>query len=279
LTASIRFVIIGTSVARRLVIGAAALALVWVAASPADAIVGGTAVTSHAAAPKIVGGTTTSSHAYGWMVRLSVGCDGSLIAPTVVLTAAHCVSGTGATSRIKVTGGSTDLSSPDAVTVRSSYVTRAPGFRDPEHGDDWALVQLATPLNGPLLALTPSSAYDHGQFRALGWGATHTGGAQQTRLRTVLVPYVADKACAKAYRGESFVPSDMICAGNLKHGGVDSCQGDSGGPLVRRDDHGGYVEVGIVSWGDGCAQAGYPGVYTQVSAYTSMIHTAMNRLP
>lgn len=57
----------------------------------------------------------------------------------------------------------------------------------------------------------------------------------------------------------------MICAG-LTQGGKDACQGDSGGPLVVNS-----VQVGVVSWGIGCAQAGYPGVYASVPNLRSWI--------
>ena len=56
----------------------------------------------------------------------------------------------------------------------------------------------------------------------------------------------------------------MICAGEA---GKDSCQGDSGGPMTSGDYH-----VGIVSWGYGCARAGYPGVYSQTDAFLSFIN-------
>ena len=56
-------------------------------------------------------------------------------------------------------------------------------------------------------------------------------------------------------------------------GGVDACQGDSGGPLFTQNPS---TLIGIVSWGYGCAAAGYPGVYTQVSYFIDFIKSVTN---
>jgi secreted trypsin-like serine protease len=207
------------------------------------------------------------------VVRLSDGCDGALVAPDVVLTAAHCVAGMG---RLTVTAGAADLRDGTSVRVTRSRV--APGFRSASRGADWAVLRLAGSLDLPVLPLTPSAAYDAGNFVVVGWGATREGGGQHQRLRWVSVPFVPDGACGQAYRRAGFVDAAMICAGDLVNGGVDACQGDSGGPLLARDEAGRWVEVGIVSWGNGCARARYPGVYTQVSTYGPDIRAAVDAL-
>lgn len=55
---------------------------------------------------------------------------------------------------------------------------------------------------------------------------------------------------------------------SLTSGGIDSCQGDSGGPLFTQQP---FELVGIVSWGEGCAQPRFPGVYTKVAAFVDWI--------
>jgi len=80
------------------------------------------------------------------------------------------------------------------------------------------------------------------------------------------VPYVNDANCNVSYTGG--IAESMICYGVV---GKDSCQGDSGGPIMCGSNN---TLCGIVSWGRGCAEAGYPGVYTETSYFTEWIKSA-----
>ncbi|GII24985.1 serine protease [Planosporangium mesophilum] len=226
--------------------------------------------------PTVVGGTRAAQGEFPWIVRLSMGCDGALYTKQVVLTAAHCVNGTGSNSSITVTAGVVDLQSSSATKVRSTYVYRAPGY--PNNNDDWALIKLASPVNLPTLPAATTSAYNKGTFTIMGWGATYEGGPQQRYLQKAQAPFVTDATCGSAY-GADFEGPKMLCAGYMSTGGVDTCQGDSGGPMVQRDGAGNWIQVGIVSWGNGCARPGYPGVYTEVSTFASAISSAASQLP
>jgi len=227
--------------------------------------------------PEVVGGSSAPPDRYPWVVRLSVGCGGSLIAPRYVLTAAHCVPRSGRTRSIVVQAGSADLGSSRVVRVRSTAVRRAPGFRTATRGEDWAVVRLERALDLPTLRPAPDGRYDRGTLTVLGWGATREGGTAQRRLRAAVVPFVPDERCADAYEPAfRFRPGEMLCAGDLRRGGVDACQGDSGGPLVRRGEGGRWVQVGIVSWGQGCGRRRFPGVYTQVSTFADEIAAAID---
>ncbi|KAF2886573.1 hypothetical protein ILUMI_19600, partial [Ignelater luminosus] len=103
-----------------------------------------------------------------------------------------------------------------------------------------------------------------------GWGTLTEGGYTSTQLQAVTVYIVDWNECNTVYEGS--LTDRMICAG-VPEGGKDSCQGDSGGPLVASGKL-----VGIVSWGNGCARSGYPGVYTDVAAPAIRLHSEVPQL-
>ncbi|WP_306204304.1 S1 family peptidase [Actinoplanes sp. RD1] len=224
---------------------------------------------------EVVGGDVAGAGQFPWMVRLSMGCGGALTAPRVVLTAGHCVTGTGKDETIRVVAGVTRLGDPHARTAHSVEVIRATGFRDETHGDDWALVKLDHALGLPTLGLVGGEL--KGPLTILGWGQTSEHSTRQEKtLRYGTVRTVPDRTCATAYRRIqiSVVPAEQLCASGK---GVDTCQGDSGGPLVGRSGSA-WVQVGIVSWGLGCARRNFPGVYTQVATFRADIRAATRKL-
>lgn len=107
-----------------------------------------------------------------------------------------------------------------------------------------------------------------------GWGTLSSGGQSPDKLMEVTVPFVTNDVCNsnEAYGGQ--VQDTEMCAG-LKQGGKDSCQGDSGGPLVFEKNNE-YYQVGVVSWGEGCAAADKYGVYGDVAKLRGWIDSAMS---
>ena len=101
---------------------------------------------------------------------------------------------------------------------------------------------------------------------------TRVGFAGSTQLQHAMVPLKATDRCAELYDGAArpFDEDGTLCAG-FDDGGIDSCQGDSGGPIAGLDMEGRAYQIGVVSYGWGCAEAGKPGVYARVSHYADWI--------
>ncbi|MEU2384676.1 serine protease [Streptomyces sp. NPDC012461] len=253
----------------------AAAVLAATAAAAATALI--TAPATSAAPQPVVGGTTTTTSAYPFMMQITDAsqdqfCGGTLVTPTKVVTAAHCMAGE-TTGSVRVVGGRTYLNGTNGTVARVSRIWIHPDYRSVTRGDDVAVLTLSTPMpyaTAPYVSPTDTSVYAAGTTaRVLGWGTTRSGGTSSNQLRTATVPTVSDSSCRTSY-GSRYVQSDMVCAG-YSSGGVDTCQGDSGGPLLI----GGRL-AGITSWGDGCAAAGSPGVYARLTTFSAQVTAQIN---
>ncbi|MCL4168653.1 UNVERIFIED_CONTAM: hypothetical protein GTU68_008266 [Idotea baltica] len=134
--------------------------------------------------------------------------------------------------------------------------------------NDIALLALATPFSlGDFVQPIPLPAplqNTTGDCVLTGWGDVAEDGPNPDVLQKLTLPVISDQECRQDYLSLEIADS-MICAG-VPEGGKDACQGDSGGPLACQ----GYLG-GIVSWGEGCAEPGYPGVYTEVAYFVDWI--------
>lgn len=230
---------------------------------------------------RIIGGTDAPANTYPWMVSVQSKedgehfCGGSLVASNYVLTAAHCLEDTSADD-VQVVVSEFDLENESAgeetISVKNIYIHS--GYED-EGEADIALIELSSASsNSPLQVagetLTNSLAVGT-NLTVMGWGNTSTTGESfPNLLQEVQVPLADHAQCVTNYQEVgSTITNNMICAG-LPEGGKDSCQGDSGGPLVLQQDSSWY-QTGIVSFGEGCAQENFYGVYTKVSSYADWI--------
>ena len=108
--------------------------------------------------------------------------------------------------------------------------------------------------------------------QVLGWGRTSDGGSRSRYLRSVEVDVWSRDTCERTYAGVATVRPEMVCANKLSK---DSCSGDSGGPLVLC--YGGCVLVGVASWGVGCADNKYPGVYTRIDYFKHWLQNIVSQ--
>ncbi|XP_069057969.1 trypsin-like [Pleurodeles waltl] len=217
---------------------------------------------------KIVGGYTCDPHSVPYQASLNSGyhfCGGSVINSEWVVSAAHCYE-----SRIQVRLGEHNIKviEGNEMFINSAKVIRHPKYNSRLLDNDIMLIKLSSPatFSSRIQAVDlPTSCAPAGtECLISGWGNTLSSGSKYPDLLQCLnAPILTDKECENAYPFQ--ITENMICAGFLE-GGKDSCQGDSGGPVVCNGEL-----QGVVSWGRGCAQKKYPGVYTKVCNYVSWI--------
>mmetsp|Transcript_17496 Transcript_17496/g.34002 ORF Transcript_17496/g.34002 Transcript_17496/m.34002 type:complete len:500 (-) Transcript_17496:300-1799(-) len=232
--------------------------------------------------PRIIGGSESPSTRYPYAVALydSIGlfCGGSLIAPDVVLTAAHCSSGAG---RYQVIVGRHDLESSGGETRSVIKEKVHENYDDWLTDNDFMLVFLDREVESPnaeFVSLNGDGSVPEvgEEVTAMGWGDMDPSDSRQElsdALQHVQVTVMDNDVCRESEGRigsweesyKDYITDNMLCA---RDDGQDSCQGDSGGPLILRgnaSDGSQDVQVGIVSWGIGCAETSFPGVYARIS--------------
>ena len=238
--------------------------------------------------PSIIGGTAATIDQAPWQVGLIFTgapndylgqyCGGSIVSSWEIVTAAHCVVDNGdvfSASEIRVMTGRATLSTTARTAVPVASITVHPGYVEATFESDIAVLRLAEPIaltSGvqQAIPLQQSVVGDGVAARVTGWGNTSTTGTvYPTQLQRATVNTVSDVSCDASYSAEDFNASTMLCAVGTSYS-TDTCQGDSGGPLAVQSSGVWYL-AGVTSWGYGCAESPYPGVYTEVSAFTGWI--------
>lgn len=262
-------------------------------------LLGSLASASPAAArtERIVGGHAAAGATWPWLARIRIDtakadyyCSGTVVSPTVVLTAGHCVVDavahtlwprsdytvmTGSTS---TAGGQT--SAVSQVDLYTSYLTigDANGDALPDH--DLALLQLSAPTSAPAITLASPAAdaalYQNGTSAQIaGWGET-TGGSDTlpSTLQVADTVVQSQSFCGAQSNGRfgvGYDSSSEICAMDSPTNTAGACNGDSGGPLVAAEPGGTLVEIGITSWVAAGCSTSMPDFFTDVAAFSSWL--------
>jgi secreted trypsin-like serine protease len=238
---------------------------------------------------KIVGGSLALPYSWPWQIvwcaesggKCSLECGGTVIGAHWVMTAGHCVYGsTNQPGSFRVKTGvynEAKNNEPGEVVHQVKSIHLHPKYKpNPDPQWDISLIELVQDITFGLHVqpiCLPQTGTDSAFITqpntawGTGWGTTAEDGNISRKLRQVNVPFVNYTLCEQEY-GKEINQQVMVCAGVQ---GKDTCQGDSGGPLQQQNKNGYWFQYGITSWGEGCAEAGYPGIYSRTATYCDFI--------
>ncbi|XP_066973090.1 trypsin-1-like [Macrobrachium rosenbergii] len=246
--------------------------------------------------PRIVGGQeVTPEHKYPWLTSIYTDsgntfiCGGSLIDDRHILTAAHCLfrDYVYPLSRQEIRVGladhnrnstADDIAGVTQMAEIENYVVHEKYNTDTTE-NDIAIITLKKPISltadGAIrpvcLPADDSMTYEGDNGIVAGWGYLRPNDNVATNVPYEVTVPIIGPDCKGDFPSSYVITQNNICAG-FPQGGKDSCQGDSGGPLVVQEKQI-YIQAGIVSFGDGCAEPNKPGIYTRVSKYLDWIKT------
>jgi hypothetical protein len=245
----------------------------------------------------------SKSGAWPWMVAIYrlenngntvFHCGGTIIGDCWVLTAAHCLKGYHPDDLLVVVGDTERYVrqfTEKTYTVERSFIH--PTYEQGgDYNRDIGLLKLPCNIScspfirkGCLPTTRDEIFYTPGtNCIVAGWGATekreHGGrtSAKSTAMKELHLPIADHERCKNSTsdRYKEDVTEFTVCAGDGT-GQNDACDGDSGGPLFcKRPNEEKYVVVGIVSWGEGCGQAGKYGIFTHLLKLVGWVHEQMD---